>query len=228
MRSATAAAATGEVRPGLPRWFEVPAAALGLLLLSPLLLMIAVAVRLSSRGPILFRQERVGRGGRPFVMLKFRSMRMHAGGAQITRSGDPRITAVGRLLRKTKLDELPELWNVLRGDMSLVGPRPEVPRFVDLGDPSWQTVLAVRPGLTDPVTLSLRNEEELLAKASGDPEEYYRNVLQPRKLRGYAVYLHGRSWWTDVKVLAKTMVAVLLSRHSSAPSPENPLCLKSS
>jgi lipopolysaccharide/colanic/teichoic acid biosynthesis glycosyltransferase len=116
---------------------------------------------------------------------------------------------VGRFLRRSKLDELPQLWNVVRGDMSLVGPRPEVARYVDMQDPVWQRVLRVRPGITDPVTLQLRDEEALLAGVEGDRERFYREELQPEKLRQYAAYLENRSAWADVKVLYKTVLAVL-------------------
>lgn len=117
---------------------------------------------------------------------------------------------MGRLLRKTKLDELPTLWNVLRGDMSFVGPRPEVPRYVNLDDPVWQKILTVRPGITDPVTLELRHEEDLLAEADGDAEVYYREKLQPLKLQGYVAYLKQRTWGSDLKVLFKTVAAVVI------------------
>jgi lipopolysaccharide/colanic/teichoic acid biosynthesis glycosyltransferase len=193
----------------LPRWFEVAVATLGLIVGAPLLVAVAVAVRLSSPGPVLFRQERVGRGGRLFTMYKFRTMVVNGGGPHVTASGDPRVTGVGRWLRRLKLDELPELVNVLRGDMSLVGPRPEVPRYVDLADPCWQVVLQVRPGITDPVTVRLRHEEELLAAQGGDPEVYYRQVLQPAKLRGYVEYLEGRTWRKDLGVLVQTALAVV-------------------
>ena len=128
------------------------------------------------------------------------------------------MTPVGKLLRKTKLDELPELWNVLKGDMSLVGPRPEVPRYVDLASPAWRLVLEARPGITDPVTMILRNEEALLAKVEGDRELFYLETLQPFKLEGYAEYLRGRNWWTDVKVLWKTFVVVLLPGKALPPT----------
>ena len=128
-----------------------------------------------------------------------------------------RITRVGRLLRKSKLDELPELWNVARGDLSLVGPRPEVPRYVDLNNPLWRRVLEARPGITDPVTLRLRNEEELLAGCKGDPEQFYLNTLQPYKLHGYVTYLRQRSWRTDVGVLLGTLLAVVFPAQAPPP-----------
>lgn len=202
---------------GLPNWLERPVAGIGFCALSPLLLLCTAAVRLSSAGPVLFCQERVGKGGRLFRLLKFRSMRVNAGGAQVTARGDSRITSVGRILRKTKLDELPELWNVVRGELSLVGPRAEVPKYVDLEDPHWQRVLEVRPGITDPVTLRLRNEEELIAAAGGDPEVFYREALQPLKLQGYIRYLDRRTVWSDLGVLVRTVFAVVVS--SNAPPP---------
>jgi lipopolysaccharide/colanic/teichoic acid biosynthesis glycosyltransferase len=140
-----------------------------------------------------------------------------SGGAEVTAGDDARVTRVGRILRKAKIDEIPELWNILSGDMSFVGPRPEVPRYVDPADPRWAAVLRARPGLTDPVTLRLRNEEALLAGVPGDPETFYRTCLQPYKLRGYAAYLDSRSWRTDLRVLVETIRAVL--RPGSAPPP---------
>lgn len=216
----------GPPRPGLPRGVEIVLSAAGLLVCSPVLLLSAAAIALSSRGPVLFRQERVGRGGRPFTLIKFRTMRPAAGLA-VTARDDPRITAVGRLLRRTKLDELPELWNVLRGDLSLVGPRPEVPDFVDRGSAAWKEILRVRPGITDPVTLRLRDEESLMAGVPGDRDRYYREVLQPRKLSGYREYLSRRSWKSDARVLFETGLAVLcppLARKLQTPwgAPERP------
>ena len=204
-------------RTGLPRWFEVLLAAGGLLLVSPLLAAAALAVKLSSPGPILFRQRRVGRHGRPFVLLKFRSMRQ-GDGLAITAAGDQRITPAGRWLRKSKVDELPELWNVLLGEMSFVGPRPEVPRYVDLDDPLWRRVLTVAPGLTDPVTLELRNEEALLATVDGDADAFYRHVLLPYKLAGNARYLARRTAATDLALILATVVGVL--RPSRRPPPD--------
>jgi lipopolysaccharide/colanic/teichoic acid biosynthesis glycosyltransferase len=180
-----------------------------MLLVSPVVGVAAIAVALSSGFPVLFRQERVGRGGRPFTLVKLRTMRGSSGGPQVTASGDSRVTPVGRFLRRWKLDELPELWNVLKGDMSFVGPRPEVVRYVDLESPAWQQVLGTRPGLTDPVTLRLRNEERLLAGVGVDTETYYREVLQPHKLEGYLEYLGERSWRTDLGVIRDTFLAIV-------------------
>jgi lipopolysaccharide/colanic/teichoic acid biosynthesis glycosyltransferase len=132
----------------------------------------------------------------------------------VTARGDDRITGIGRFLRRSKLDELPQLWNVVRGDLALVGPRPEVPRYVDLANPQWQEVLRVRPGITDPVTVALRDEETLLAGAA-DPERFYREELQPAKLRRYIEYLEARSAATDVHVLYRTVLAVLFPGRAS-------------
>ena len=199
----------GPPREGFHRCVEVPLALVGLVILSPALGFCALAVRLTSRGPVLFRQERVGRDGREFTMLKFRTMRVNDEGLQVTASGDERITGMGRLLRRLKLDELPELWNVLRGDLSLVGHRPEVPRYVDLEDPLWQIVLRERPGITHPVTLRLVDEEDLIASAGADPERFYVEELLPFKVRGYAVYQLKRSFLEDLKVLAATAAALV-------------------
>ena len=194
---------------GLPRSFDVVVSLIGLVVAAPVIFASAVAVALTSPGGFLFRHERVGRHGEIFVLYKLRTMLASGSGPQITKRDDSRITTVGRFLRKTKLDELPTLWNVLRGDMALVGPRPEVPVYVRLSDPMWQTVLAVKPGVTDPVTLKLRNEQELLTRVGGDTEDYYLNKLQPSKLKGYVAYLEKRTWRSDLKVLWQTVQAVL-------------------
>lgn len=207
------------VREGIPRPVEAIIAALGLAATAPLIAVTALAVAVASRGPILFRQERVGRNGRSFILFKFRTMIVGQGGAQVTARGDTRVTSIGRFLRRTKLDELPELYNVLKGEMSLVGPRPEVPRYVDLQDSRWQIVLRARPGITDPVTMRLRNEEALLAEIEGDREKFYRENLQPFKLAGYQAYLSRRSWWQDVKVLRDTIVAIILPGRALPPPP---------
>ncbi|MEM8997040.1 MAG: sugar transferase [Acidobacteriota bacterium] len=217
------------VRPGLARPVELMVASAAVLALWPLLLMIAVLVRSTSPGPALFRQRRVGLGGRPFELLKFRTMATGAAGARVTASGDRRITAVGRWLRASKLDELPELVNIVRGEMSFVGPRPEVPAFVDLGNPRWAAVLEARPGLTDPVTLRLRREEELLealrARTGEGTEAAYRRWMQPWKLRGYADYLSRRSAAGDVRVILATLRAIVDPAAAQPPSVEEILNL---
>lgn len=201
------------------RVFDLLAAALALVALCPLLLLIALWVKLDSPGPVLFRQQRVGRHGREFSIHKFRTMVADAPqrGPQITVDKDPRITRAGRFLRHSKLDELPQLVDVLAGHMSLVGPRPEVPAYVarypaDLRD----KVLAVRPGITDPVSLELADESALLACAA-DPEREYLEVLLPRKLRAAAAYAEHATLGTDLRVIGRSL-RVLWSRAFSAGS----------
>ena len=205
---------------GIPRSVERILALCGTVLCLPLLLLAALLIRVTSPGPVLFKQHRVGRFGNIFELLKFRSMRVDNEGIQVTAKGDARITRVGRLLRKTKLDELPELWNVARGDLSLVGPRPEVPRYVSLQNPLWRKVLEVRPGITDPVTLMLRNEEEVLQSCEGNTERYYISKLQPYKLLGYLEYLRQRTWRTDVVVILQTIFAVIFPAGTTPPKLE--------
>jgi len=154
----------------------------------------------------------VGRGGREFELVKFRSMIVNHGGAPITRKGEARITRVGAWLRRWKLDELPQLWNVVRGEMSLVGPRPEVPEYVDLSDPRWQRVLEARPGITDPASIEFRDEEELLAAAKHWELEY-RNVILPKKLALSAAYLERRTCSSDLEILLRTAAASWLRRR---------------
>jgi lipopolysaccharide/colanic/teichoic acid biosynthesis glycosyltransferase len=193
---------------GIPRWADATIAAIGLIAAGPVIALAALAIAVSSGTPVLFRQKRIGHQGRTFDLFKLRTMKPNAEGVQVTARDDKRITRLGRFLRRSKLDELPTLWNVLRGEMALVGPRPEVPRYVRLSDPKWQMILRARPGITDPVTLRLRNEEDLLAQAKGDPEEYYLNELQPAKLSGYVAYLEQRSCRGDLTVLWRTVVEV--------------------
>lgn len=202
---------------GIPRSVEAALALLALIISSPLLALAALGISLTSRGGIIFRQPRVGQHGHLFILYKFRTMRTGLSGPKITAGDDSRVTPVGRVLRKTKIDELPELWNVLKGDMSLVGPRPEVPHYVDLSNVKWQRVLLARPGITDPLTLRLRNEEELLAGIKGDREQFYLKTLQPFKLRGYIKYLQDRSWQNDMKILWTTCLAVIVPKSTSLP-----------
>lgn len=193
----------------MKRVFDVVVAAMGLLVSAPLLLVIAATVRLSSPGPALFRQIRVGLGGAEFEILKFRSMRTGASGISVTAGDDPRITRVGRWLRSTKLDELPQLINVLRGDMSLVGPRPEVPRYVALWPKEVRTrVLSVRPGITDPASIAFRREEEVLAAAI-EPERAYIEEVMPQKLALYMDYVGSRSFLGDLRILLGTARATV-------------------
>lgn len=174
------------------RLLDLVAATLGLVLLTPILVATAALVRLTSPGPAIFSQVRLGRHARPFRMYKFRSMVAGADrrGAGVTVGGDPRVTPVGRFLRRTKLDELPQLWNVLRGDMSLVGPRPEVPEFADLFPDQYRRILHVRPGITHRGTLAFRTEEAILADARvGEARSFYIDRVMPRKLAMYEACL---------------------------------------
>lgn len=190
------------------RLFDIVCSVLGLLVLSPLLLLAAAWVKLDSPGPALFRQTRVGRFGVPFTIHKFRTMRVESGAA-ITVGADPRITRSGHFLRQSKLDELPQLWDVLRGAMSLVGPRPELPRYVELYPTDLrERVLSVRPGITDPASLAFSHEAELLA-ASADPEREYREVVLPAKLKLSADYAAGARFSTDLKLILATLMRVL-------------------
>jgi len=207
-----------ELDTGIPRPLEVALAAIVLLVTSPFILLASLAVALTSPGPIMFRQERVGRGGSLFTLYKLRTMHVSRTGPGVTSGDDGRITRVGKVLRHTKIDELPELWNVIRGDMSLCGPRPEVPGYVDLDSPEWQFLLQVRPGITDPVTMRLRNEETLLQTVEGDRERFYLEVLQPLKLSGYAEYLRHRTWRHDFRVLWQSGLAVVFPNKAQPPT----------
>ncbi len=196
------------------RAFDMTAAALGLVVLSPLFLVLALLIRSTSPGPAFFRQERVGLHGRPFRMFKFRSMRQdaEAHGGQLTVGADPRVTRVGSVLRRYKLDELPQLINVVRGEMALVGPRPEVPRYVALYDERQRQVLEMRPGVTDPASIAYRGESELLASSS-DPETTYVNSIMPHKLELNLEYLGRRTLLSDIGILLAT-VAKLARRDA--------------
>lgn len=189
------------------RLFDLVCAALGLLLLSPLLLAVMVWIKLDSPGPVLFRQQRIGRFGVPFRIHKFRTM-IHAEAPQgplITVGEDARITGAGRWLRRSKLDELPQLIDVLKGDMSLVGPRPEVPRYVALYPDSMRDrVLAVRPGITDPASLAFRGESAQLA-AAADPEREYVEIIMPTKLALAADYADHANLLTDLGLVLRTL-----------------------
>ncbi|RCX11640.1 lipopolysaccharide/colanic/teichoic acid biosynthesis glycosyltransferase [Extensimonas vulgaris] len=192
------------------RGFDLLLATPALLLALPLLGVIALVIRLDSRGPVFFRQTRVGRGGRLFRIHKFRTMHLHDGaGPQLTAAHDARITRVGRWLRRSKLDELPQLIDVLAGHMSLVGPRPEVPRYMALYAPEVRArILSVRPGITDRAAIAFRDEERLLA-AAPDPERVYVEQIMPIKQRYYLDYVAQRSLRGDLRILWDTARAVL-------------------
>ena len=196
------------------RLLDVALSAAGLLLLSPVLVAIAAWVRLDSPGPALYRQERVGRGGARFRIHKFRTMRSAPERLEraITVGADPRVTRAGRFLRRSKLDELPQLVDVLLGDMSLVGPRPEVPQYVaTYPDAIRAKVLSVRPGITDPASLQFRNESELLARAA-DPDREYREVVLPAKLRLAVDYVDHATLAGDLRLLGLTLRTLVTSR----------------
>ncbi len=190
----------------IKRVFDMSLSAAGMLVLLPVLVGIAVLIKLDSRGPVLFRQVRIGRKLRPFHIYKFRTMIPDAqrGGRLITVGEDPRITRVGHWLRKTKLDELPQLLNVLKGEMSFVGPRPEVPRYVELFQRDYEEILQVAPGITDMASLTYRNEAELLGKAA-DPEQEYVHHILPAKIRLAKEYVHHSSLRFDLQVIGKTL-----------------------
>lgn len=205
----------------MPRLVEVLLSLGGLMVAAPVIALAGIALALSSGFPIFFRQTRVGRNARPFTLVKLRTMRVARSGLKVTASDDARVTRLGRFLRRSKLDELPELWNILKGEMSFVGPRPEVPQYVDPESPAWKEILLARPGLTDPVTLRFRNEELLMAGVEGDRDAFYRETLQPLKLEGYRDYLRRRSWRTDIGVLFETVLAVLWPARSGSPGPSD-------
>ena len=201
----------------LSRFLEIGLVLSALLMLAPLFLLVFFLIRLTSPGAALFRQKRIGLGGAEFTFYKFRTMRVDSEGLLLTSRNDQRITRVGRLLRKTKIDELPQLWNVVRGDMSLIGPRPEVAAYVDLANPLWIEVLKVKPGITDPVTCRLRSEEGMLESVAYDKETFYREVLQPYKLNGYIEYLKIRTWKSDTRILIQTFFVILVPKIIHQP-----------
>jgi len=192
-----------EGRPAESRWMRVVdlcGAAAGLVLLAPLWILSILLILIEDGRPVLFRQQRVGRYGKVFFILKFRTMRGAPRGRCITAAGDPRVTRVGSWLRRLKLDELPQFFNVLRGEMSLIGPRPEVPEYVESNHTLWRKVLAFRPGITDLASLAWRNEEDILARVP-DPEAFYRRVILPDKLMLNLQYQESRSLWRDFNLL---------------------------
>ena len=189
--------------------FDRVVALIGLLVLLPVLLVVAVLIRIKMpEGPVLFRQERVGKDGKLFTLVKFRSMSMDHRGSTVSVAGESRITPLGAKLRRYKLDELPELWNVLKADMSFVGPRPDVPGYADALTGEDREMLRLRPGITGPATLKYRNEEEILASVE-DPQKYNDEVIFPDKVRINRYYLHHYSFRTDIRM----MVATVLGQH---------------
>jgi lipopolysaccharide/colanic/teichoic acid biosynthesis glycosyltransferase len=196
----------------MKRLFDILASFVGLVVLGPVMLLLAVLVKLDSPGPVLYRAPRIGRRGRPFHMLKFRTMVADADrmGPAVTYDRDPRITRLGAILRGARMDELPQLINVLRGEMSLVGPRPEAPDYVAYYTPEQRAVLRVRPGVTGLAQLTFRHEEEMLSRDS--PEEDYVKVILPRKLSIDLNYIERQSLWLDIRILVSTILVMVADR----------------
>lgn len=194
----------------MKRTFDLIASSLGLLLLSPLFLMLAIWIKIDSEGPVFYRQVRVGKGNRDFRLFKFRSMRVGSDRKGLITVGgrDPRVTRSGYYIRKYKLDELPQLINVFIGDMSLVGPRPEVRKYVDLYTPEQMHVLDVRPGITDLASIRYRNENELLAQVE-DPDRYYVEVIMQDKLQLNLEYVEKQSFRFDLQLIFKTFSEII-------------------
>ena len=194
----------------MKRLFDIVASGCGLLVLSPVFLVVAIWIKLDSRGPVFYRQVRVGYKNKDFQIFKFRSMRIGSDkGSLVTIGGrDPRITRSGYFIRKYKLDELPQLINVFVGDMSLVGPRPEVRHYVDYWTPEQMHVLDVRPGITDPASIKFRNENELMGQAE-NPEDYYINVIMQEKIKLYLEYVENASFMYDLMLIFKTFKVII-------------------
>lgn len=197
----------------MKRLFDIVASGLGLLVLSPILIIVAIWIKLDSEGPVFYRQVRVGRYNKDFRIFKFRSMRIGSDkGSLVTIGGrDPRVTRSGYFIRKFKIDELPQLINVFIGDMSLVGPRPEVRHYVNYWTPEQMRALNVRPGITDPASIRFRNENELLEKTE-DPEKYYIEVIMQEKLKLYLEYVENASFWYDIKLIFQTFWVIIKER----------------
>ena len=193
----------------MKRFADILSSSLLLVALGVPMLVVALAIRCREGAPILFRQQRMGRHGQPFTILKFRTMRTPRPGDAEVSSGDAdqRITRIGQTLRRHRMDEWPQLWNVLRGDMSMVGPRPEVPRFVDLQNAQWKVVLQVRPGITGPDALAFKDEGDLLSR-SDDPESTYREDILPAKLKMQEDYARNRTLMGDFVLLFRTLGAL--------------------
>ena len=197
----------------MKRLFDIVASGFGLVVLSPLFLVLAIWIKCDSKGPVFYRQVRVGYKNKDFRIFKFRSLRVGADkGSLVTIGGhDPRVTRSGYFIRKFKFDELPQLINVFLGDMSLVGPRPEVRHYVDYWTPEQMHVLDVRPGITDPASIKFRNENELMEKAE-DPEKYYIEVIMQEKIKLYLEYVEKHSFWYDFGLILKTFKVIVSER----------------
>lgn len=191
------------------RLFDLFAALAGIVLLSPMFLVLAVWIKLDSRGPVFFRQQRVGRNGQLFNIIKFRTMHDGNHEALLTIGNDRRITQAGKFLRRHKLDEFPQLFNVVAGSMSLVGPRPEVPRYVDCYPPEVRAVvLSVTPGITDWASIYYKEENSLLSRSS-NPEQAYLDTILPAKLKYNLRYVHERSFWNDIRIIFTTLATLV-------------------
>lgn len=192
--------------------FDRLMAMVGLLSLWWLMLLVAICIKVKMPGPILFRQQRVGREGRLFTLVKFRTMLVNHGGNSVSVAGESRITPLGSVLRRWKLDELPELWNVLLGDMSFVGPRPDVPGYADTLTGEDREILQLRPGITGPASMKYRNEEEILS-AVENPQKYNDEVIFPDKVRINRLYLHDHSFFLDLKMIVATVLGRRILYH---------------
>ncbi len=194
----------------IKRTFDLILSSIGIILLLPIFLVVIILLLFLDPGPILFKQHRIGKDGTAFRLIKFRTMRVQKETEKgVFLPGDSsRVTKVGRLLRKTKLDELPQLWNVLIGDMSIVGPRPEVKRWIDAYPERWAKILILKPGITDYASIKYRDEEKILA-GSLNPEETYLKDILPKKMVLYEKYLKENNLWVDIKIICKTLVSLI-------------------
>lgn len=188
----------------LKRIFDIVASFFGLLILSPLMLALSAFIKIFMPGPTFFRQQRFGKNGISFTIIKFRTMDLDHNGNHISIKGEERITSIGETLRRFKLDELPELWNVLKGDMSFVGPRPDMPLYAEKLQGDERLILKLRPGITGPATIKYSNEEELLSSVP-DPQKYNDEILWPDKVKINLDYYHNRSFWGDIKIILQTI-----------------------
>jgi lipopolysaccharide/colanic/teichoic acid biosynthesis glycosyltransferase len=188
------------------RIFDVVASIIGLIVLLPVFIVIAILIKLNDKGPIFYKQKRIGQNFKPFELLKFRTMVVNADkiGPAVTKDGDQRITKIGKFLRKTKLDELPQIWNVIRGDMSIVGPRPEVEKYIQYYKDDYKEILKFKPGITDYATIKYRSEEEILSKYNDTESAYIKYVL-PEKIKLYKTYIKKISFLTDLKIIFWTL-----------------------
>jgi lipopolysaccharide/colanic/teichoic acid biosynthesis glycosyltransferase len=195
----------------MKRIFDLTASFVGLVLFVPVFLIISLLIKLNDNGPVFFKQQRVGKDGKLFLVFKFRSMQVNESAKKGSfEPGDlSRITTIGKFIRRTKLDELPQLFNVLRDEMSLVGPRPEIEKWVAVYPERWKKVLSVKPGITDNASIAYRDEESLLAGCK-DPEEVYKEIILPRKLGLYEEYVANNSFYGDLKLIFRTLISIIL------------------